>query len=346
MRVTPSDLFMTAALGALLAVALTPLAERLARRWGVLDHPHGYKAHAMPIPLLGGLAVAMATIAAMVTMFLAGVDLHLAGIGGLAAGTALILVGGLYDDQRGLTPQNKFALQLAATTAAGLCLALLGVRLSLFLPWPPAPIIALTVLWVVGITNALNLLDNMDGLCAGIGAVAAAALAIVNLRSGEPTVALTAAALAGACCGFLPYNWPRARIFLGDTGSMFIGFALAALSVMGVYTRGAEVPALAVFTPVCLLGLPLLDTLSVVVLRWRAGHPPWVGDRRHISHRLVRRGMAPATAVVTLWAVSTACGLAAVFLPTVGVNQAPLLLAVVVLALAAVAVAAGSDGLS
>jgi UDP-GlcNAc:undecaprenyl-phosphate GlcNAc-1-phosphate transferase len=346
MVVTGIDLLMTAALGGFLAAVMTPLAARLARRWGVLDHPGGYKAHVAPVPLLGGLAVALATLAAMVAEFANGAALHLAGLGGLAAGTVIILVGGLVDDRRGLGPRNKFALQLAATTAAGLCLTLLGVRLSLFLPWPPAPIIVLTVLWVVGITNALNLLDNMDGLCAGIGAVAAAALAIVNLRSGEPTVALTAAALAGACCGFLPYNWPRARIFLGDTGSMFIGFSLAALSVMGVYTRGAEVPVLALFTPVCLLGLPLLDTLSVIVLRWQAGHPPWVGDRRHISHRLVRRGLPPATAVATLWMVSVACGIAAVLLPMVGVAQAPFLLAAVIGALAVLTIGAGSEGLS
>jgi UDP-GlcNAc:undecaprenyl-phosphate GlcNAc-1-phosphate transferase len=126
---------------------------------------------------------------------------------------------------------------------------------------------------------------------------------------------------------------------------MFIGFLLAALSVMGVYTRGAEVPVLAVFTPVCLLGLPLLDTLSVIVLRWRARHPPWVGDRRHLSHRLVRRGMQPATAVATLWVVSLACGATAVLLPMVGAAKAPLLLAIVICVLAAVTVAAGSEGL-
>jgi UDP-GlcNAc:undecaprenyl-phosphate GlcNAc-1-phosphate transferase len=341
MLVTESDLLMTGVIGAVTAAILTPLVAALARRWRVLDQPQGYKAHPVATPLLGGLSVAAATGAAILVVLSVGVDLHLAGLGGLSCGTAVILIGGLLDDYRPLRPQNKFAVQLTAAAAAGLMLALLGVRLSLFLPWPPAPIIILTVFWVVGITNALNLMDNMNGLCAGIGAVAAAALALVNLRSGEATVALSAAALAGACCGFLPYNWPHARIFLGDVGSMFIGFSLAALSVMGVYTRGAEVPVLAVFTPVCLLAVPILDTLSVVVLRLRKGHPPWVGDRRHLSHRFVRRGMPPAVAVAVLWMLNAVCALAAVMLRVLELGHAALLVVFLGGVLVMVAVAAG-----
>ena len=269
----------------------------------------------------------------------------LIGLTALGVGAAVILVAGLLDDVRGLTPYHKVILQAAAAAGAGLALALLGVRLQLFLPWPPLPIIVLTALWVVAVTNALNFLDNMDGLCAGLGAVAAAFLAAVNLRSGEVTVALAAVALAGACLGFLPYNWPRARVFLGDTGSMFIGFLLAALSVMGVYMRGAHIPVLAVLTPVFVLAIPVLDAVLVVVLRVRDGQPPWVGDRRHISHRLVRRGMRPSTAVAALWAAGAACGFAALLLPTVGPTEAPLLLALLC-ALGALAAAAGTQGLS
>jgi UDP-GlcNAc:undecaprenyl-phosphate GlcNAc-1-phosphate transferase len=126
---------------------------------------------------------------------------------------------------------------------------------------------------------------------------------------------------------------------------MFIGFLLAALSVLGVYTPGAEVPVLAVFTPLFALGIPVLDLVLVVALRLHAGHPVWVGDRRHISHRLVQRGMRPAAAVATLWAAGAACGLAALLLPTVGPGQAPLLLALLVCALGALAAAAGTRGL-
>jgi len=271
---------------------------------------------------------------------------HVAGLLALTSGTLIILVAGLLDDVRGLFPRHKFAWQFAAATAAGLCLALLGVRLNLFLHWPPVPIILLTVLWIVGVTKALNFPDNFGRLVPGIGLLAALSLAAVNVRSEEFSVALVSAALAGACLGFLPYNWPHARVFLGDTGSMLIGFLLAALSVMGVYTRGAHVPIVAVFTPLFVLGMPVLDSVLVVILRLWAGDKPWVGDRRHISHRLVRRGMRQTTAVATLWAGGCACGLAALLLPTVGAAEAPLLLALLLCALGALAAAAGTRGLS
>ncbi len=338
-------MLIAALIGVCVSFVTTPVAAAVARRFGVFDQPGGYKAHEAVTPLLGGLAVAAGLLSGVVFV----VPLHgavgLAGLSALGVGGLVILIAGVLDDRRGLTPHNKFAWQVAAAGAAGMCLAVLGVRLNLFLPWPQLPIIGLTVLWVIAITNAVNFLDNMNGLCAGLGAVAAAALAVANLRSGELMVAHASAALAGACLGFLPYNWPRARIFLGDAGSMLIGFFLAALSVMGVYTRGAQVPVLAVFTPLFVLAIPVLDLLLVTILRLRNGHPPWVGDRRHISHRLVRRGMHPATAVVVLWAAGAACGLGAVLLPTVGVNEAPLLLALLLCALGALAGVAGTRGL-
>jgi UDP-GlcNAc:undecaprenyl-phosphate GlcNAc-1-phosphate transferase len=307
--------------------------------------PGGYKAHRQATPLLGGVAVALATgLGLSCAVLLTGAGFG-AGLGALAVGGTVILVAGLIDDVRGLAAGRKFAWQIAAAAGAGVTLALLGVRLDLFLAWPRLPMVALTVAWVVGITNAFNLSDNMNGLCAGLGAIAALALAVLNLQSGEIGVAAAAAALGGACIGFLPYNWPRASIFLGDTGSMFIGFSLAALSVMGVYTRGATIPVIAVYSPLFLLAVPLLDSLLVVVLRLRIRHPPWVGDRRHISHRLVRRGMHPASAVATLWAAAAASSLGAMLLPTVGVAQAPILLLLLILALGALAAAAGTKGL-
>lgn len=327
------------------ALAATPIAIRIALRLEIFDRPGGYKAHPRPTPLLGGLAVAFSTAGGIVWCVAGDRPEDVAGLAAIGFGSLIILLAGLLDDLRGLSPQFKIVWQIAAAAAAGLALALLGVRLNLFLSWPPPTIIFLTVLWVVAITNSVNFLDNMNGLCAGIGAVAALSLAAVNYRSGALTVATASAALGGACLGFLPYNWPRARIFLGDTGSMLIGFLLAALSVMGVYTRGAQVPVVAVFTPLFVLGIPVLDLLLVTVIRLRARHPPWVGDRRHVSHRLVRRGMRPATAVATLWAAGAACGLGAVLLPTVGAEQAPLLLALLLCALGALAAAAGTRGL-
>lgn len=321
----------------------TPIVARLARRFGLLDRPLGYKAHALPTPLLGGLGIAVATLSGATLVMPA--TASVAGLLALSLGALIIILAGLLDDLRGLLPRYKFIWQVAAAAAAGITLTLLGIRLRLFLHWPALSIALLTALWVVAVTNAVNFLDNMNGLCAGLGTVSGATLALVNLRSGEPVVAVVSAALAGACLGFLPYNWPRARIFLGDTGSMLIGFLLAALSVMGVYTRGAEVPVLAVFSPLFVLAIPVVDLLLVTFLRLRSGHAPWKGDRRHISHRLVRRGMHPATAVAALWAAAAASGLGALLLPTVGAAEAPLLLMLIVLALGALLAAAGTRGL-
>ncbi len=341
-----TQLILALALGCAGTAVATPILRRLARRLGFLDRPAGYKAHALPTPLLGGVAVAVGFgVAALATVGgTEGGDLS--ELLALAVGATIILVAGLVDDARGLSAGQKLAWQGLAAGGAGLALALLGVRVNLFLGWAPLPLVLLTVIWVVGITNAVNMMDNMNGLCAGLGAIAAACLAAFNLRTGELEVALAAGALAGACLGFLLFNWPRASIFLGDTGSMLIGFSLASLSVMGVYAPGAELPVLAVLAPLMILALPILDLLAVVALRLRHGRPVWVGDRCHISHRLVARGMAPPTAVATLWAAMLGCGVAALLLPTVGVAEAPLLLLLVASMLLAVFGAAGRRGLA
>jgi UDP-GlcNAc:undecaprenyl-phosphate GlcNAc-1-phosphate transferase len=340
-----AGLLAAAAFAALAAAVATPAAAWLARRLGVLDVPGGYKAHGAPTPLLGGLGVVAGAALGVACGAPALAASDAAALTALGAGVLVVVAGGVHDDVRGLSPAQKFAWQAGAAAAAGLTLALLGVRVQLFLdgPWPATAL--LTVLWVVAVTNAFNLVDNMNGLCAGLGALAAAALAAVNLRTGEPSVAAAAAALAGACLGFLPWNWPRARVFLGDTGSMAIGFALAGLAVMGVYTRGAELPHLAVGVPLLVLAVPLFDLALVVWLRLREGGRPWVADRRHWSHRLVRRGLRPAAAVATLWAAGAACALGALLLPTLEPAPALGLLALLAALLAALAAAAGSRGL-
>jgi UDP-GlcNAc:undecaprenyl-phosphate GlcNAc-1-phosphate transferase len=341
-----SDLLAPFLVAVVAAILVGPLLIRAARRFDVLDRPHGYKAHAEPTPLLGGVIVAAAAFAGSAWFVTLADRTELAALSALAAGCVVILVVGLVDDLLGMSPGRKFVWQLAATAATGTWLALLGLRLNLFLAWPPLPMIGLTVVWIVAITNAFNFLDNMNGLCAGLGAIAAASLALLNWHSGEVTVSLVSAALAGACLGFLPYNWPSARIFLGDAGSMLIGFILACISMMGVYTRGAEVPGIAVFAPLLVLAVPVLDTVLVVLLRVRARRAPWSGDRRHINHRLVRRGMRWRSAVVVLWAAGAACGGVAVILPMVGVAVGLVLISILSLGLAALVLKAGSEGLS
>jgi UDP-GlcNAc:undecaprenyl-phosphate GlcNAc-1-phosphate transferase len=194
-------------------------------------------------------------------------------------------------------------------------------------------------------TNAANLADHANGLCAGLGALAAAALAAANLRSGSDAVALAASALAGGCLGFLPWNWPRARVFLGDTGSMTIGFTLAALAVLGAYTPGSRSPRAAVVVPLVVLAVPLLDMAIVVALRLRAGQPPWIADRRHLAHRLMRRGLRPAAAVAAAWGAGAVAGLAGWALPALAPWEAGALLAAAAAALALAAAAAGFRGL-
>ncbi len=330
---------------AVVTAAVTPLAAWAARRLRVLDYPAGYKAHARPMPLLGGGAVAAGALVGSCWALSSSQDGFTPALGALALGASVILLAGLLDDVRALSPVAKFLWQLGATVAAGSWVAAFGGRLELFLPISALSAIALTVLWVVAITNAINFLDNMNGLCAGLGAVAAGWLAAIAWRAGESSVALVAAALCGACVGFLPYNYPRARIFLGDAGSMFVGFALAVLAVMGVYARSAPTPVLAVLAPVCVLALPLLDLFLVSALRLRIAQPPWRGDRRHVSHRLVRRGLRPERAVLLLWGVALASGLVGFFLPVVGPGVAIVTLAILLTGLGAFAVAAGGQGL-
>jgi UDP-GlcNAc:undecaprenyl-phosphate GlcNAc-1-phosphate transferase len=328
------------------AIVFAPVVIAAARRWGVLDRPRGYKAHAQPTPLLGGLVVAAAAFAGATWFAVALGRTETAALAAIAAGSALIVTVGLVDDILGMGPGKKFLLQLAAIASTGVWLGLLGVRLNLFLAWPSWPMIALTVLWIVGITNAFNFLDNMNGLCAGLGAIAAASLAVLNWQSGETVVALMSAALAGACLGFLPFNWPSARVFLGDSGSMFIGYMLACLSVIGVYTRGAEVPKLAVFSPLLVFAVPVLDVVLVVLLRLRAHRAPWMGDRRHLNHRLIRRGLRPRNAVLTLWGAAAGCGIVAVSLGHVGLVGGLVLIGSLVIGLGFLTVRAGTEGLS
>jgi UDP-GlcNAc:undecaprenyl-phosphate GlcNAc-1-phosphate transferase len=343
--VSPLALVGAGAAAALTTAFLTPLCVALARRVGMLDVPGGYKTHVAPVPLLGGLALAAGLgVGALVGLPQVSAAAR-GGLAALAAGGAVIFCAGLVDDRRGLSPGAKLAWQLGGAGVAGLVLAVTGVRLQLYLAWPVVPIVMLTTLWVVAVTNAFNLLDHANGLCAGVGGAAAAALAAINLHTGEPGVALVAAALAGACLGFLPWNWPRARIFLGDAGSMGIGFVLAALAVRGVYTRGAEIPGLAVFVPVLVLAVPLLDMALVVALRLRAGCAPWRADRRHWGHRLVKRGVSPPAAAACLWAAAAGCGLAALVLPRLAGGGAVLLLCGTLGALAVLAAAGGREGL-
>jgi UDP-GlcNAc:undecaprenyl-phosphate GlcNAc-1-phosphate transferase len=295
---------VAAALAFVVALLATPLVRRASRRRGWLDAPDGeLKRHPTAVPRVGGLAVFAALGAGLVA------SAHPAWGGGwhggaLFAAMGAVLLVGLADDLRGVSPATKVAVQAAA--AFGLCAQAGAVR-AIVLPWVgPVELGALawplTVLWLIGLSNAFNMIDGLDGLAAGSGCVSAFVLALAALASGSP-VAAVAAALAGALLGFLRYNRAPASIFLGDSGSLSVGFALAALALPAATNDAGEV---AMAVPVLALALPLTDAGLAIVRRVRARRSLFAADREHLHHLLLARGHAPASAASTLVALAAA----------------------------------------
>jgi UDP-GlcNAc:undecaprenyl-phosphate GlcNAc-1-phosphate transferase len=230
---------------------------------------------------------------------------ELAGI--LLGALGMLLVGWL-DDKHELRPSAKFAGQLLI---AGL-VAASGARITLFVPSLIFSF-TITILWVLTVINAFNFMDNMNGLCAGLGAIAAGYFGLLAAGAGQYLVALIAALTFGSLLGFLPHNFPRARAFLGDAGSHLVGYLLAVLAILPHFYTARHPRRWAVLIPLLVLAIPLLDLVWVVYLRWRLGRPFYQGDTNHLSHRLVRRGLSPTRAVLMIWLLATVIG-ALVFL--------------------------------
>jgi UDP-GlcNAc:undecaprenyl-phosphate/decaprenyl-phosphate GlcNAc-1-phosphate transferase len=224
-------------------------------------------------------------------------------LGSIFLGALGMLAVGLLDDRRELRAGPKFMGQflVAALVAAG------GARVTLFVP-NVAFHYAVTILWILTVINAFNFMDNMNGLCAGLGAIGAGYFATIAARDGQYLVALIAFLTLGALLGFLPYNFPRARAFLGDAGSHLVGYLLAVLAILPHFYTQEHQHRLAVFIPLLVLAVPLLDLVRVVALRWRLGQPVYVGDTNHLSHWLVRRGLSRPQAVVCIWAAAAIVG--------------------------------------
>lgn len=287
-----------------LACSLTWLLRGLAPRWGAVAAPKPDRWHRRPTALLGGVAIVLATVIGA-ALFVRPV----AGYGGLAAAAVLIFAAGLWDDIHQLSPPTKLCIQVVA--------AVLVVSSGLVIHWTSFPLVrdAVTLFWLVGMTNAFNLLDNMDGLAAGIAVIGAGFLALaaslaVGPASAVASVAVVLPALLGsAALGFLIFNFQPASIFMGDCGSMFLGFSLGGLSLLGMASR-ARGFAPVLFAPVFLLMLPILDTTLVTVARMLSGRPVSQGGRDHTSHRLVSLGLSERAAVLLLYGFATLCGLA------------------------------------
>jgi UDP-GlcNAc:undecaprenyl-phosphate GlcNAc-1-phosphate transferase len=310
-----------------LSWALGWLARRVAPRFGLVDKPGGRKAHKAPTPLGGGVAIWLATILTLGLVALgAGVgrplaDKELADLiggawdraGGLATILGLatvILAMGLADDRVGLGWRLRLGVQFGLATV----FVLSGEQATLFgVPrWVTA---ILTVVWIVGLTNAFNFLDNMDALAASVGLIAALLFAGAQVAVGSYFVPAVLLILAGSLGGFLVHNRPPARLFMGDAGSNFLGFLLGTLTVAGTFTKPERgFSPFGVLAPLLVMAVPLYDTCSVILIRLREGRSPFQPDRSHFSHRLVERGLTPPRAVATIDLVTLAAGLGALLL--------------------------------
>jgi len=296
-----------------------PVWRSWCRRIGLVDDPGHRKIHTEPVPLAGGLAVLTGLIVPLAAGLIAlkagffdsgavqalthGFERRQLQLMALVAGAIGMVVLGWVDDRHELRAKQKFAGQvlIAAMVAAA------GVRITLFVP-NLAFAVLVTVLWIVTLTNALNFMDNMNGLCAGLGLVASFCFGMKAALGGQYLVALLAFLCTGALSGFLPYNFPRATVFLGDAGSHLVGYLLGVLAILPHFHTPENPSALAVLNPLLILAVPLADLLWVVVLRWRAGRPVYVGDTNHLSHRLVRQGLSPTRAVLVIWLLGAVTG--------------------------------------
>jgi UDP-GlcNAc:undecaprenyl-phosphate GlcNAc-1-phosphate transferase len=278
---------------------------------GTVDKPSARKIHASPVPLLGGAAIYVSFILALV--FFGDRD-YINEVVGIFVGATLMSFMGLVDDRWGLSSYVKLFGQLVA---AGV-LIYSGVRVQIFGAWLD---VVLTLVWVVGITNALNLLDNMDGLSGGVAMIAAIFFTLLAAMSGQYLVGALAAALVGACAGFLIYNWNPAHIFMGDAGSLFLGFMLAAVAIKLRFPSNSVTVTWMI--PVLVLGLPIFDTTLVFISRLRRGkNPLTTPGKDHISHRLAYLLGSRREAVLVCYLICCAFGVAAIFVSQASFHEA------------------------
>jgi UDP-GlcNAc:undecaprenyl-phosphate GlcNAc-1-phosphate transferase len=293
-------------------LAALPACGRLATALGVVDRPGGKKIHGRATPLLGGLAIAVGQAAGVLWSGAADAASYW-----ILAAAGCVMLLGVWDDLDPHAEALRWWLRLIYEAGLAGVVVAGGVRTSfLGSPWLDIPV---TVLWIVGVTNAFNLLDNMNGLSAGVAAIGGMAFALLAARYAAvgpeqlPT-ATAAAALGGACLGFLPGNF-RSRIFMGDAGSLFLGFTLACLAVHGSW-QSPTLPT-SVIIPLLVLAYPLFDTTLVVVLRLRQGRSPFVGGRDHSSHRLVRIGLGRVETVLLIYLFAISHALTALLVSSV-----------------------------
>lgn len=297
----------------LISFFTTPIAKKIAFKVGAIAIPRKRDIHIKPIPRMGGIAIFTAFILTF-SCFIKYLPLiNYIQVIGLLLGCSLIFLLGVFDDIYELKAKLKFSIQLIAALIVALC----NIRVDFFsFPlFSNNPIyteifaVPVTVIWIVAITNSVNLIDGLDGLAAGVSSIASICLMILSISSGNLPGAFLTATLAGACMGFLPYNFNPASIFMGDTGSTFLGFILGVTSVMGLL-KGYTIAT--IFIAILVLGLPIFDTLFAIVRRLLAGKSIMAPDREHLHHRLINRGYTQKQAVITLYGISGILGISAI----------------------------------
>lgn len=292
------------------SLVLTPIVIKFAKKYKILDVPKDdRRMHRKPVPLLGGLVIYIVFIVGVVTTQ----EMNYANVG-MILGSTVIMVGGIIDDIKNLRPIEKLIFQIGAT----IILIMSGVLvenitnpfnsdISYFnigmLSYP------LTFIWIIGVTNSINLIDGLDGLASGISLISTVTILIIAFSKGRIEVLYLSAILSGAILGFLPYNFSPAKIFLGDAGAQLLGFLLSAISIEGAIKSAA---AISIAVPILILGLPIFDTVFAIVRRTKNGKSVVIGDRGHLHHRLYDRGLSQAKSVVIMYFISIALGVSGI----------------------------------
>ncbi len=314
----------------ILSLATTPLAKRVAYIIGAVDIPKdSRRMHTKPIPRCGGLAIIFGFMASVLCF-----GPPTRGLAATMIGAGIIAIMGVVDDCKNLDAKLKFAIQIIAALIVvygGDFKIEVVTNPNIFsdspylvFPWWLSGIIS--VFWVVFITNAVNFIDGLDGLATGVSAIMSVSLVFIAMRAGEYSVAVMGTAIMGACFGFLPFNFNPARIFMGDTGSTFLGFMLASLSIQGVFKSYAII---SFAVPLLILGLPLFDAMFAMLRRILKGQNPMTADRGHLHHRLIDMGFSTKQSVFILYAISGVLGITAVLLAERGTFMALGILVVV-----------------
>ena len=319
----PFNFFAAAALGAFVTSLLAlPLWRKWCLRTNLVDDPGHRKIHSTPVPLAGGFAVLTGILLPLIvgaillklgvikfsatSLITHGIDKRAVELGVLALGAVAITLLGWLDDKHELKALPKFLGQLLVAVAV----AAVSKRITLFVPSEIFSY-AITILWVLTVINAFNFMDNMNGLCAGNGAIGAFFFALIAATNGQYLVAITGFLMCGALVGFLPWNFPNARAFLGDAGSHLVGYLLAVMAILPHFYTKQNPRPLAVLAPLLVLAIPLVDLAQVSLFRTLNKKPFWIGDTNHLSHRMVRTGISRRQTVLLLWLMAVIIGVPA-----------------------------------